>query len=101
MIDFEFMTPSETASHLAHRVKEKRLEQNLSQQTLSERSNVSLAVIKRFERTGKISLESLLKLALALGCLADFVELFKPKPLEATPTLDELLAQKARKRGRR
>jgi len=100
MISFEFSTPSEAASRIAHRVKEKRLEQNLSQQTLSARSNVSLGVIKKFERTGKISLESLLKLALALGCLVDFMELFKSKPIETAFTLDELLEQKTRKRGR-
>lgn len=100
MISFEFMTPSEVARDIAKRTKEKRLEQNLSQRTLSERSSVSLGVIKKFERSGKISLESLLKLALALGCLNDFIELFKPKPPETALTLDELLEQKTRKRGR-
>lgn len=100
MITFDFLTPSE-ASHLVRRVKEKRLELNLSQQTLSAWSDVSLGVIKKFERTGKISLGSLLKLALVLGCLGDFTELFKAKPLEAARTLDELLKQKTRKRGRR
>lgn len=101
MIAVELMSPHEVATHLAKRSKEKRLEQNLSQLTLAERSSVSLGVLKKFERTGKISLESLLKLALALGCLGDFIHLFKQAPPEAASTLDELLKQKTRKRGSR
>lgn len=100
MIPVEFLTPPEVAQHLAKNVREKRLEQNLSQRSLAERSSVSLAVLKKFERTGKISLESLLKLALALGCLNDFMQLFRPKPPASAHTLDELLEQKTRKRGR-
>lgn len=99
MISANFLTPSEVAMIIAKRAKEKRLEQNMSQFSLSERSGVSLGVLK-FERTGKISLESLLRLALALDCLADFRDLFKPHPPEAAHTLDELLQQKTRKRGR-
>ena len=101
MVSIELMTPLEIAGHIAKKAKEKRLEQNLSQRTLSERSNVSLGVLKKFERTGKISLESLLKLALALGCLGDFITLFNSMPPEAALTLDELLKQKTRKRGHR
>lgn len=101
MMPVAFMTPAEIAAHIAHQAKEKRLEQNLSQQSLAERSGVSLAVLKKFERTGKISLESLLKLALALGSLTDFIPLFRPKPPEAAQTLDELLKpKKMRRRGR-
>jgi transcriptional regulator with XRE-family HTH domain len=96
-----FMTPIEVAKNLAKATKEKRLSHNLSQQSLSERSGVSLAVLKKFERTGKISLESLLKLALPLESLGDFVDLFKQTSPEAFPTLDALLKQKTRKRGRK
>ncbi|MCE5318132.1 MAG: helix-turn-helix domain-containing protein [Parachlamydia sp.] len=100
MIPNEFITPLEMASHIAKWVKEKRLEQNLSQHSLLERSGVSLAVLKKFERTGKISLESLLKLSLALGSLVDFTQLFRPALPETAKILDELLKQKTRKRGR-
>lgn len=37
---------------------------------------MSLGSIKRFERTGEISLSSLIKIAFALGCEDDFEELF-------------------------
>ncbi|MEI8300141.1 MAG: helix-turn-helix transcriptional regulator [Chlamydiota bacterium] len=96
-----FMTPMETAKHIATSARTRRLALNLSQQSLSERSGVSLSVIKKFERTGKISLESLLKLALALNGLDDFIKTFsKPIP-EELPALDDLLKQTTRKRGRK
>ena len=96
-----FLTPFEVAQALAKSVREKRLSLNLSQESLSETSGVSYSVIKKFELSGKISLESLLKIAAALGCLSNFLEIFKHNiSLEAT-SLDELMKQKTRKRGRK
>lgn len=45
---------------------------NLTQEGLASRAGMSWSSLKRFEYTGLISLESLLKLALILGCLDDF-----------------------------
>lgn len=100
MIDTIFLTPQEVSQCLAVRAKEKRLSLNWSQATLASRSNVSLAVLKKFETTGQISLISLLKLAQALGDLPQFASMFAPKPPETFATLDELLKQKTRQRGR-
>ena len=86
--------------HLAKQVQAKRLSMNWSQKTLSERSGVSFGVLKKFERTGKISLESLLKIAMALGVLENFKDLFKEIPLEHFLSLDDLMKDKTRKRGR-
>lgn len=94
-------TPEEVALYIALSVKDKRLTLNLSQQSLAQRSGVSWGVIKKFERTGKISLASLLKLALILECLNEFVEIFKQTPSTVLPTLNALLKQGSRKRGRK
>lgn len=101
MIPNMFVTPSDMGTLIAKAARDKRLSLNLSQKTLSERSGVSFGVVKKFERTGKISLESLLKLALTLGALSDFSELFKPTPPEELRSLDEILEDKTRKRGRK
>ena len=95
------LTPDEMAKHISHLVRAKRLSLNYSQKTLSELSGVSFSVIKKFELTGKISLESLLKLALVLDSLNDFTELFKVNPTTQNMSLDDLIASKERKRGRR
>ena len=95
-----FFTPHEVCQKIAKAAKEKRLSLNFSQQTLSARSGVSLGTLKKFEQTGKISLESLLKIALVLDSLTDFMAVFKPIPPENFLTMDQLLKQKVRKRGR-
>jgi len=72
MISVNMMTPGEMQKRVASRARDLRLELNLSQQTLSEKSGVSYGSLKKFEQTGQISLESLLKLAVILGCMDDF-----------------------------
>lgn len=100
MISLILKTPNEMMLHLAKKAKQKRLFLNYSQASLSSRSGVSLAVIKKFERTGKISLESLLKLAFCLNCLEEFDQLFHEINSEKLITLDDLLKKNDRKRGR-
>lgn len=80
MNDFNFLkSPDDVNKDIATRVRERRKEKKLSQIQLSERSDVSLGTLKRFERTGEISLSSLIKIAFALGCEADFEHLFLKK----------------------
>ncbi len=95
------ITPYEILIRIAKRAKEKRLSLNLTQETLSDRSGVSLGVLKKFERTGKISFESLLKLSLVLDALEEFAELFSPKPIESYSSLNQILKRKSRQRGRK
>ena len=98
---FSFLiTPYDLLQIIAKQAKEKRLSFNMSQKSLSERSGVSLGVIKKFEQTGKISIESLLKIALILDALEEFKALFSATPIENFPSLDFVLKQKTRKRGR-
>jgi transcriptional regulator with XRE-family HTH domain len=96
-----FLNCHEMAEHIARLVQTKRLSLNLSQKSLAERSGVSFGVLKKFERTGKISLESLLKISLVLGCLGDFTTLFKTVAPENLSSLDKIIDDKTRKRGRR
>jgi transcriptional regulator with XRE-family HTH domain len=93
-------TPQEVALELAARAKARRLALNLTQEGLAKRSGVTAPSLKRFEHTGLISLESLLKLALVLDALEDFEAVFKG--IETQPSsLDELLNKPAtRRKGR-
>ena len=71
---FVWETPEEIDKALAQRLS--RIRRNLSQQALSEKSNVSYGSIKRFETTGQISLNSLTKLCVALDCADEIKNLF-------------------------
>lgn len=100
MATYSLHTPERIAASLAARLRELRLARGWRQVTLAERSGVSLASLRRFERSGKVSLQNLLKLVFALGRLDDFDALLRrPRPA----TLAELEASETRperKRGR-
>ena len=74
---FEFVTYYEKQLEISQRFKTIRKNRKVSQQRLSELSGVSYASIRRFEKTGDISLASLVKLALALQLYDDLDNLFK------------------------
>lgn len=69
-------TPSQVQLSLAKRFREIRKSKKLSQNELANKSGVSYGSIRRFEYTGQISLESLLKLAHLFNRLDDFDEVF-------------------------
>ncbi len=70
-------TPLAVCKTLAERHKLLRKKLRLSQKEMAERSGVSLGSLKRFENTGKVSLEALLKLAHLMGRLNDFESIFQ------------------------
>lgn len=69
-------TPDKMKLIISDNVIARRKERKISQMTLAEKSKVSYGSIRRFEKTGEISLSSLLKIALALDCIEDFREIF-------------------------
>ena len=70
--------PSDILKSTAQNVSLLRKEKGLTQQELAKKSGVSYGSIKRFERFGKISFESLLKISEALDRLDEFETLFVP-----------------------
>ena len=73
----QFVTYYEKQLEIAERFIAIRKSRKISQQRLSDLSGVSYASIRRFEKTGDISLSSLVKLALALQLYDDLDNLFK------------------------
>lgn len=72
-----FVTYYEKQLEIAKRFIVIRKNKKVSQQRLSVLSGVSYASIRRFEKTGDISLASLVKIALALQLYDDLDSLFK------------------------
>ena len=70
--------PTDIRKELAQRTRILRKERKMSQSELAQRANVSLGSYKRFESSGQISLDSLLKIAFILGKLNDFETVFQP-----------------------
>ena len=79
-IALQFVTYDEKLHEIAQRFVSIRKSKKVSQQRLSILSGVSYASIRRFEKTGDISLSSLVKLALALQLYDDLDNLFQLHP---------------------
>ena len=99
MLAINISTPKSIMQDLKDKFKQKRLSLNLTQEGLSNKSAVSLGSIKRFESSGEISFESLLKVAFVLDCLDDFQNIANKKD-EQYESMDDLLKVKPmKKRG--
>ena len=76
--------PQDVMHECAERVRELRIRQNITQKELAERVGVAEGTIKRFEKTGEAQFRTVLGIALVLGRLEDFTELFKVSDVPAS-----------------
>ena len=99
MLSINISTPKSIMEQIKDNFKQKRLSLNLTQEGLANKSGVSLGSVKRFETSGEISFEFLLKIALILNCLDDFKNIADKKD-EQYDSMDDLLKVKPiKKRG--
>lgn len=88
---------------LGARARALRLLRNLQQAELATRAGISAGTVKRFEQSGKASLENVLRIATALGADQGFERLFEPPKYrsidEAMTRPRELTRQRVRKRS--
>lgn len=75
-LNYLWDTPTDVAMRLASRLKSIRKRKKITQKELAGRSNVSYATLRKFEKTGQISLESFIKLAMELGVIQELNSLF-------------------------
>ena len=84
---FTLKTPEETSKILSTRLKELRLLKKWKRSTLAKRSGVTESSLKRFEQTGKVSMEKFLKLIFALGRLDEIDALLIPPTAQSLKDL--------------
>ncbi|MHB8370765.1 MAG: helix-turn-helix domain-containing protein [Leptospirales bacterium] len=78
-----FQSPREISLQVARNVQQQRLRRNLTQEELASRSGVPLGTLRLFERTGRISLGGLIKLAMALGEEGSMLKLMESRDPES------------------
>ncbi len=89
--------PSDIAVKLANRMRSVRKRRKITQKQLAARSNVSYATLRKFEKTGQISLESFIKLCMELGLTGELDNLF------TTPvynSIEEVINEQRQNAGR-
>lgn len=69
-----FITPYKAQIQIAAQMRAQRVQIRLTQEGLAQKAAVPLATLRKFERTGLISLEAFLKMAMVVGVLEKIVE---------------------------
>ncbi len=85
---FNPKTPNDIAKELVGKIKQHRKKLKISQAQLATKSGVSLGSIKRFESKYEISLNSFIKILIALNLEHDLENLFLQKSYNS---IDEVI----------
>ena len=85
---FNSKTPNDIAKELIEKIKQHRKKLKISQAQLASKSGVSLGSIKRFESKYEISLNSFIKILIALNLERDLENLFLQKSYNS---IDEVI----------
>ena len=93
--------PQSIAENIAKRLKQRRLELNLTQNELASKSGVSYGSVKRFETLHETSLKNLLMIAVVLNATEEFKLLFSKQQYSSIDEIVEVAEKKKRKRARR
>ncbi len=90
MNDFLFnpKTPNDIAKELVEKIKQHRKKLKISQAQLATKSGVSFGSIKRFESKYEISLNSFIKILIALNLEQDLENIFTQKSYNS---IDEVI----------
>lgn len=86
---------------IAERVKERRLERNLTQKAFAKRAGVGYDAYRTFENTGDITLRNLVLCAIALDSVELFSDLFVKRSYQSIDELLNVMKSRKRKRGSR
>lgn len=73
---FNLSIPAEVQQELGARLREQRLAQSLTQRELAQMAGLSLGALRKLESDGQCSLETLVRVAQALGLLDELDDLF-------------------------
>jgi transcriptional regulator with XRE-family HTH domain len=86
---------------IAERVKERRLEKDLTQKAFAKRAGIGYDAYRKFENTGDITLRNLVGCAMVLDDMESFDGLFSVKQYTSLDALIESKRTKTKKRGTR
>jgi transcriptional regulator with XRE-family HTH domain len=86
---FDFYTPSEVTQILGERLKKRRLILNLTQSTLAERAGVGISTVVRIESGQGGTLDNMVRMAIGLGLINEFAELFDIAPANIKEVMEQ------------
>ncbi|CAB3791835.1 helix-turn-helix transcriptional regulator [Pararobbsia alpina] len=100
MLSLTLATSDEIGRELGARLRLHRLAQNLLQTELAARAGVSEGTVRNLEKKGQATLDSMLRIVMALGLVEDLSELFVFKPI-SIKALEDASVKRVRASGPR
>lgn len=94
---FTLATVDEILPLLGERLRRQRLAQGLAQSELAAMAGLSLGAVRKLERSGQSSVETMVRVVKALGLVAELEPLFEARP---TSIAQMERAERARQRQR-
>ena len=79
-IRFDFYAPTEIGDILGERLKTQRLSLNLTQAALAEKAGIGVSTVARIESGQGGTLDNVIRIAIALGMINHFTQLFEVMP---------------------
>ena len=80
MLTLIIKSADENCAALGQRVRQLRLQQNLTQSELGARAGVSFGAVRKLEASGQTTLSTFVKCVQALGAAKELETLLKPEP---------------------
>ena len=99
-LDIFTRNPQMLMDRLAGNCKARRLEKGYSRKTLSDLTGIPAPTIERFERTGKISLESFCRLAVQFDYFDEMAAIMSHTKYSTSQELETINRNHNRKNGR-
>ena len=99
-LDIYARQPERLIEMMAKYCKDRRLERGYSRRTLAERTGVPAPTIERFEKTGKISLESFCAIAVEFDYFQEMSEILSKPKYTTGSELETINRNKNRIKGR-
>lgn len=92
--------PETLLTRIAGNCKARRLDKGYSRRTLSDITGVPAPTIERFERTGKISLESFCRLVIEFDYFEEMGNILSRTKYSTSAELEAITRNRNRKKGR-
>lgn len=96
---FILTNPDSIAKDIADDFRNRRIEKNITREMAAAKSGVALANIVRFERKGLISLQNLIKLAIALNYTSEIHHIFSQPKYTTIAEANQIRKNKGKKKA--
>lgn len=97
---FKLFRADDTARKIANDFRQRRIEKGITRARIAEQSGVAIGNVARFEQKGLISLINLIKLAHALGYVADVGNIFSAPKFSTMEELQQIRRNTGKKKAR-